>query len=116
MKSHHSTWQLPIKDKKLVIGAANKVLASGPTPGDPDSDDEKKTPEHVEPVFFHNFPYEFNEDLIRDLGTDSIIDLTPEQGTRAMVAIKLGLKYCGVTFNEAHTNGIMQHLDNEVIL
>lgn len=120
------TWCLPQAIKKTVITKANVILAGGSTYSPDATADEKKESEkeialirsfkkESEPVFFHATTTKLWEEIFHCHNVKAVVDLTPADGAKALAAIRARIPYVGVTFNNAHRDQLLMHMDKSVL-
>ena len=91
------TMKLTMPIKKELYGK-NRIAVGGPSP-----DTDEKIAKGMSTAAFHNvLPEEAKDELVNIADVGAIIDLTPEQGTLAMVALRRRLPYVAVTFGTEH--------------
>ena len=116
-------WQLPWSIKKQIYGAENLIAVGGKA--DDEGLDEaggqakaEKTrnsnTRSPEPVFHHNLPPMFYEDIIKAFGLAAVVDCTPGDGSLALSAYKANVVYTGLTFNAEHSKHLQHHLDSTI--
>ena len=66
-------------------------------------------------MFYHSLPESFYLKILLAFPIGAVIDLTPGEGCLARAAYQLGVRYTGVTFNEAHAAGLRGRLEGCVI-
>ena len=82
---------------------------------EPDERKVKRTPEAVEPVFYHGYPPIVFQDTLRSLQVRHCIDLTPGDGAAALACYKLGIVYLGFTFTAVHAEQLAARLEHEIL-
>ena len=92
---------------------------NGGQEGDDDSEEldpkPKRTPESVEPVFYHGYPTVVYQDILEAHQVRYCIDLTPGDGAAALACYKLGIFYLGLTLTTTHTEQLAAKLEHEVL-
>ncbi|CAK0901360.1 unnamed protein product [Prorocentrum cordatum] len=87
--------------EKKILYDKHRTAVGGPTDDGPDPVPGKD--ERI-PVFYKSIPQDAAEEIAHCLDWTSLVDLTPNQGVFAMVAIMLKLLWVGVTFNKLHAD------------
>ena len=120
MPPFNRLWSLPLKFKRELLG--KKALQNnGGQEGDDDSEELdpkpnlKRTPESVEPVFYHGYPTVVYQDILEAHRVRYCIDLTPGDGAAALACYKLGIFYLGLTLTTTHTDQLAAKLEHEVL-
>ena len=110
-------WMGPWAMKKQVYGTSNLIPAGGALPQGEElnANMEPRSKNPVEPIFYHSLPESFYLEILMAFPIAAIIDLSPGEGCLARAAYQLGLRYTGLTFNEAHTAGLRGRLEGCVI-
>ena len=118
MPAYSTCWQLQWQEKKQVYGAKNLIPVGGRAVNDdieePMERRQPRTPETIEPVFFHSHPMALFEDICNAFELKAIIDLTPGDGNLAMWASRKNLVYTGLCMTEFHRKKLMQHLEKQI--
>ena len=70
---------------------------------------QPRTPETVEPVFFHSHPMALYEDICKAFELKAIIDMTPGAATWPY-GPSGNLIYTGLCMADVHREKLMQHL------
>ena len=102
MPLFNQLWSLPWKFKRELFG--KKALQNnGGQEGDDNIEEldpkPKRTPESVEPVFYHGYPTTVYQDTLKAHQVRYCIDLTPGDGAAALACYKLGIFYLGLILN-----------------
>ena len=118
MPPFDQVWRLQWKIKKELFG--KRALVNGGQDGDDKPCEEleakpKRTPESVEPVFYHGYPAIVYQDILKALQVRYCIDLTPGDGAAALACDKLGIFYLGLTFTTTHTEQLSAKLEHELL-
>ena len=120
MPSFNQLWSLRWEFKMKLLG--KKALQNnGGQEGDDDSEELdpkpnlKRTPESVEPVFYHGYPTVVYQDILEAHQVRYCIDLTPGDGAAALACYKLGIFYLGLTLTTTHTEQLAAKLEHEVL-
>ena len=82
---------------------------------EPEERKAKRTPESVEPVFYHGCPPIVFQDILKSLQVRYCIDLTPGDGSAALACYKMGIVYLGLTFTTVHTEQLSARLEHEIM-
>ena len=119
MPPFDQVWRLPWKIKKELYGKA-LILVGGQVQDaddieEPEERKVKRTPEAVEPVFYHGYPPIVFQDILKSLQVRYCIDLTPGDGAAALACYKLGIVYLGFTFTQVHTEQLAARLEHEIL-
>ena len=119
MPPFHQVWRLPWRVKKELYGKA-LILVGGQVQDaddieEPEERKVKRTPEAVEPVFYHGYPSIVFQDILKSLQVRYCIDLTPGDGAAALACYKLGIVYLGFTFTHVHTQQLSARLEHEIL-
>ena len=81
MPPFHQVWRLPWRIKKELYGKALIMVGGQVQDADdieePEERKVKRTPETVEPVFYHGYPPIVFQDILKSLQVRYCIDLTP---------------------------------------
>ena len=100
MLPFNQLWSLPWEFKRKLLG--KKALQNnGGQEGDDDTEELdakpnlKRTPESVEPVFYHGYPTVVYQDILEAHHVRYCIDLTPGDGAAALACYRLGIFYLG---------------------
>ena len=113
------TWQLTPPNKKKVLGKNGIHLAGGPVVAGVAAEKYKyksKNGNISEPVFFHERPINFNDEIVHSYNLGGVIDLTPGSGSLAYACLKKSppLSYVGVTLSDEHTKQLTERLESLV--
>ena len=65
---------------------------------------------NTEPVFMHNPPHKFHEELIHSLCIHAMVDAAPGSGSAAVACISKRVPYLGVCLSDNHKKLLMQDL------
>ena len=118
MPPFHQVWRLPWRIKKELYGRALIMVGGQVQDADdieePEERKVKRTPEAVEPVFYHGYPPIVFQDILKSLQVRDCIDLTPRDGAAALACYKLGIVYLGFTFTAVHTEQLSTRLEHEI--
>ena len=119
--AYSTCWQLQWKEKKQVYGTKNLIPVGGKANNiggdaveEPPARRLPRTPETIEPVFFHGHPMALFEDICRAFELKAIIDLTPGDGNLAMWAFRKNLIYTGLCMTDFHREKLMQQLEKGI--
>ena len=117
MDGPSGVWQGYWATKKQMYGDSNLIPTGGPAPqsDELDATTEPRSKNPVEPMFYHSLPESFYLEILLAFPIGAVIDLTPGEGCLARAAYQLGVRYTGVTFNEAHAAGLRGRLEGCVI-
>jgi hypothetical protein len=113
-----ATWCAEVQVKKTIYGP-RRVRVGGPDPdaesdgGDSD-EDEARTDETVEPVFWRNIPRKLIDELMFDFSVCGMLDLTMESGEKALTAIENGIIYTGVCMTDVHLEMVQGRIEKEI--
>ena len=64
----------------------------------------------TEPVWFHQKPYAFLDNLCHSIFAKAVVDFSPAHGEMAMVALRRRLPYVGITCSAAHATALHARL------
>ena len=92
------TMKLVMMDKKKLYGK-HRFAVGGPST----EKDEEVHPDEKIPVFHHLLPEQACAEIVNIGDIGAIIDLTPNQGALLIVALRLRLPYCCLTFGQDHS-------------
>ena len=113
-------WSLPWEFNRKLLG--KKALQNnGGQEGDDDLEELdpkpnlKRTPESVEPVFYHGYPTVVYQDILEAHHVRYYINLTPGDGAAALACYKLGIFYLGLTLTTTHTDQLAAKLEHEIL-
>ncbi len=100
-----SLWKMACK-QKLPLHGPFRVAVGGRTPGEeedaPGRGTKRKTPDTIEPVFWHARPQKLYQELMSSYRLGAIIDLAAGDGTLAMICAKQRTPYLGFTLTDVH--------------
>jgi len=104
-----SLWQLPCKVKYHIHGSY-RVECGGKTRGEegPGRGNKRKTQDDVEPVFWHGRPAKFLDEIKHSYRMNACIDITPGDGTLAILCANARIPYFGFALNEKHAKAVRQ--------
>ena len=105
-------WQGTWAEKKQTYGDNNFIPVGGPGPQSHELEVnmEPRAKNPVDPMFYHSLPESFYLEILMAFPIAAVIDLTPGEGCLARAAYQLGVRYTGVTLNEAHAAGLRGRL------
>ena len=109
-----SMWSMSVKNKKLLYGT-KRVRPGGPQEDDDDElsgedeQDAKRTDETIEPAFFHPLTYETNDECVQSYNLNGVLDLTADNGDRAIACVSKGILYTGVCLTAHHLHMLKYH-------
>ena len=111
-----SIWKETLRVKKTIFGKANRIAVGGPNLDLAAGEDTKKKRNEnmLEPVWFHEHPYDVDEEIWLQHGVVAIICLTAGNGNAGLHAIQHKIPCTLVCLTECHAKLLRQHIERRV--
>ena len=111
LPGYASLWSMACKAKHDLMGKY-RVAVGGRTEGEegPGRGQTRKTPDTVEPVFWHGRPATLYQELLHSYRLGRVVDLTAGDGELALQCAKRRVPYVGFTLTSDHSAHLNSHL------
>lgn len=112
-------WEATWQTKKEIYMVENLIAVGGKADEDDDMDEptvkaKPRTPNVIEPVFYHNLPETFYSEILAAFPLAGVLDLTPGDGSFALAAFKANIVYCGICFGDVHKAQLQKHIERKI--